>query len=261
MGILHHDMAGRLRIATRGSFTSVQALHATEVYRDRYAIWWLPGADFTYLFEIIYPGNRIVLDYGDLDDLILLGAVDIETGHIHGPHSPACADWPGPRTSVFNYATLAEALAAPPRPNAEGVVVRYLAGAHGGTMVKLKQDDYVRLHALITKTSTTTIWSALMSGQPVTEQRAMVPDEFLVWVDKVTAELTAAKDALVTEARAAFELTPQGTDRKTFALEASRHPLRSALFLLLDGRPIDEWAWKQVRPDWEPASMISEDAD
>lgn len=126
-------------------------------------------------------------------------------------------------------------------------------------MVKLKQDDYIRLHALITRTSTTTIWSALMSGQPITEQQATVPDEFLAWVDKVTSELTAAKDAIVAEAAAAFDSMPKGTDRKTFALEATKHPLRSVLFLILDGRSIDEWAWMQVRPKWETARVISED--
>ena len=32
---------------------------------------------WTYLYEIVYPENRIVLNYRGLHDLILLGAVDI----------------------------------------------------------------------------------------------------------------------------------------------------------------------------------------
>ncbi len=36
--------------------------------------------DKTYLFEIIYPENRIVIDYGDSDDLILLSIINNETG-------------------------------------------------------------------------------------------------------------------------------------------------------------------------------------
>src|SRR3954469_17993310 len=62
-------------VATRGSFDSEQARHATKVWRSRYAGSFQPPEGLTLLFEIIYPGNRIVLDYGDLDDLVLLGAV------------------------------------------------------------------------------------------------------------------------------------------------------------------------------------------
>lgn len=259
LGILHYGLTGQPRIATRGSFTSEQAEHATALYLDRYRGEWVPEAGVTYLFEIVYPGNRIVLDYGDLDDLILLGAVEIATGRVHGPEAPVCAFWPGPRTQTFGHETLAAALTAAPRPNAEGLVVRYLDGPLTGTMVKIKQEDYVRLHALVANTSTTTVWESLRAGQPLVEAREAVPDEFLVWVDKVAAELTAAHRGLVAAAHADFARMPQGSDRKTFALAATQSPLRSALFSLLDGRDITDWAWKQVRPEWQPARMISED--
>lgn len=68
--------------------------------------------------EIIYPENRIVLDYAGLDDLVLLGAVEIATGRSFGPE--AVADWPGPVVETFDYATFGAALAAPPRPQSGG---------------------------------------------------------------------------------------------------------------------------------------------
>ena len=52
---------------------------------DRYAARSRRRRGSPYSFEIIYPANRIVLDYGGLDDLMLLGAVDIATGRSHGP--------------------------------------------------------------------------------------------------------------------------------------------------------------------------------
>jgi hypothetical protein len=103
------------------------------------------------------------------------------------------------------------------------------------------------------------VWESLRAGQSVIGAREAVPDEFLVWVDKTTAELTAAHTDLIAAARAEFEQMPHGVDRKTFALAAQTSPLQSALFSMLDGRDIDDWAWKQVRPDWAPARMISED--
>lgn len=109
LGILYPTPDGHA-IATRGSFTSDQALHATKIWQERYADKVTVYPDTTYLFEIVFPENRIVCDYGDLDDLVLLGGVDIVSGI---PIRTSLIRYPGPRTTTFGYTTLAEALAAP----------------------------------------------------------------------------------------------------------------------------------------------------
>ena len=157
LGVLYRTPAGP-GIATRGSFAGEQAVHATELYLARYHDRWEPVDGWTYLFEIIYPTNRIVLDYGATDDLVLLGAVRIATGEPVGPRHEVCAGWPGPRTADLEQATLAEALAATPRPNAEGVVVRYLDGPLAGSLVKVKQADYVALHRIVTGHTGRRLW-------------------------------------------------------------------------------------------------------
>lgn len=66
-------------IATRGSFVSEQAQKATEILRTKYGhVVFNP--EHTYLFEIVYKQNRIVVDYGDLEDLILLAVIETATG-------------------------------------------------------------------------------------------------------------------------------------------------------------------------------------
>ena len=136
LGVLYLDAAGRPSVATRGSFTSDQAIHATAVLRERYGMTRIDPA-LTILVEIIYPGNRIVCDYGDLDDLVLLGSVGIETGHYFGPEVTRHATgWLGPVTKTMPYRSLLNALAAPPRPGAEGMCVRYLDQPY---IVKIKQ--------------------------------------------------------------------------------------------------------------------------
>ena len=136
LGVLYLDAAGRPSVATRGSFTSDQAIHATAVLRERYGMTRIDPA-LTILVEIIYPGNRIVCDYGDLDDLVLLGSVGIETGHYFGPEVTRHATgWLGPVTTTMPYRSLLNALAAPPRPGAEGMCVRYLDQPY---IVKIKQ--------------------------------------------------------------------------------------------------------------------------
>jgi RNA ligase len=156
LGILYPVGPGQFAVATRGSFDSEQAHHATAVWNSKYAGKFMPAFGVTYLFEIIYPSNRIVCDYGRCDDLFLLGAVKINTGQSFGPNeSSRFGYWPGPSTQTFSYATLREALQAPPRPGAEGYVVRRVGSEE---RIKIKQDDYVALHRIITNCTARRIW-------------------------------------------------------------------------------------------------------
>jgi RNA ligase len=100
LGIIYPTPDG-YAVATRGSFASDQAIRATEMLRTRYA-GWTPPADHTVLVEIVYPENRIVIDYAGMSDLILLGAVHVPTGRTV---PPAQVSWPGPVVESLPYAT------------------------------------------------------------------------------------------------------------------------------------------------------------
>ena len=64
-------------ITTRGSFVSYQAYHATQVlYRKYSSQIHLLDENITYFFEIIYPQDRHIINYGDTDDIFLIGAYD-----------------------------------------------------------------------------------------------------------------------------------------------------------------------------------------
>jgi RNA ligase len=245
LGIVYHDGSG-FAVATRGSFASAQARHATEMLRTRYASF-VPPEGLTVLVEIIYPGNRIVVDYQGLDDLVLLGAVEIATGRSHGPS--AVPGWPGPVVETFGYATLAEALAAPPRDGREGLVVHF---TEADQRVKIKYADYVRLHRLITGLTPRTVWAVLAAGDDLDALLEPLPDEFHVWARGIAAELTAEVDARAAAIEAAYaELVaglPAGWGRKEFALAAVRSPHRGELFRRLDGDDYRPGLWQRVRP-------------
>jgi RNA ligase len=243
-------------IATRGSFTSDQALHATDLYIDRYAGRWTPQEGLTYLFEIVYPANRIVLDYGDTDDLILLGAVHIASGATYGP--AALPEWRGRRTKVFAHRTLAEALEAPPRKNAEGVVVRFPAT---GTLVKLKQADYVTLHRIVTGLNARVVWEKCAEPGGLPALLEALPNEFQDWAIDLAADLNAQATEIEHQAVKEYasilrDLGGQDWGRKEYAEKAVRSPHRALLFLLLDGRPIRDHVWKTLRPSGDMVPRV-----
>lgn len=261
LGVLFHGPDGEPLLATRGSFVSDQARWATEHYQASYADKFTPNPKWTYLFEIVADWNRIVLTY-DFEGLILLGAVDTETGATV-PLEQAAEGWPGPVTTVFPYTTLADALAAPDRVNAEGFVIWSPAR---DDRVKVKQEDYKRLHKLLTGVNARHVWEVLAGGEDPVVVFAEAPDEWHSWVRGVVDELRAEFDAVVRDAQAGHDQVmaqlPEGWQRRDYALLASRHPLRPLLFLLLDGRPLDEAVWKMVRPSGESTfTMVSGDAD
>ena len=77
LGIIYY-YDGEYRVSTAGSLTSEQALHATRKLQEiDFAI----PRGYNFIVEIIYPENRIVTNYGDRDDLILLGATN-NYGHL-----------------------------------------------------------------------------------------------------------------------------------------------------------------------------------
>lgn len=197
-------------VATRGSFTSDQALHATDVWWEKYEREVSLRPDWTYLCEILYPDNRIVVDYQGRDELVLLAVLDTETGK----PLENLPSWPGPVVETLEYASLAEALEAEPRPNCEGLVVYF---PDTDERVKIKQEDYMALHRILTGTNARNVWEVVavkecapmikdpkhwgsyLGIDPARAQECLalgdewlaeVPDEFHEWVRDTTREVT-----------------------------------------------------------------------
>ena len=127
LGIAYHHPDSGIRIATRGSLMSEQAAEATQIWADKYHhVQFSRG--ITPLFEIIYPSNRVVVDYGDQRDLVLLAVIDIATG---ADLPLGCFDWPGPVATQHHFGSfteLARSVSAGSETGKEGYVVRFDTG-------------------------------------------------------------------------------------------------------------------------------------
>jgi RNA ligase len=194
-----------------------------------------------------------------MDDLVLLGAVEMLTGR---PVHPEFCVYGGPKTKTFAYGTLTDALAAQPRPGAEGLVVRFPDNDH--LMIKLKQDDYVALHRIVTGLNARVVWEQLGEGKCVADICETLPDELHDWVKSLAAELSGKALTVLAGAREEHERIlaglPGGWTRKDYAAVAGRSANRAWLFLLLDGKDPSPKIWRTLRPSGEDRPVnITED--
>lgn len=281
--------AGEWHVATRGSFHSDQAKWATAYLRKQLALPRqeifrpdeLPGRlleDYTYVCEIIYPGNRIVVDYGDREDLVLLTSFWNKTGE-EVLNSLVKHDWSCVGYAAMQYAHLGESLddlqamadenvllneghyydKVANGTEAEGYVIRFSSG----TRCKIKLGDYLRLHKVLTGCTERSIWELISEGGDLWELLVSVPDEFRDWAIDVNNRLmddvygyieqvNKVFDSILKELDFDRDHLPVGKHRKEFALKvAERYNLMSSgLFFLLDqnDKKLEELAWKMFKP-------------
>ncbi|MFH9072723.1 RNA ligase [Streptomyces alboflavus] len=278
--------SGRWHAASKGSFTSEQAQWAQRRLdsRDTGALW----PDTTYLAEILYPANRIVVDYGQREDLVLLGAFDRDGTEV--PLDAASDEWQGLGSVVRSWPApplpeLLKLTEANTRPDGtptsgistEGYVIRYA----NGLRAKAKLAEYVRLHKVLTGITERDIWRMLgmqkYADQPpklvakalgcaVAEITALgtgpapldalldaVPDEFDQWVRSVATRLeTQARERGKQVVEAYEAIAHLGPDRGAFARAAQQiedRAVRACMFLMLDGRSTGLHLWRAVRPE------------
>lgn len=236
LGILYRQR-GDYRIATRGSFDGPQAIWATEFLRDYYDL--AVPDHLTLLFEIIYPDNRHVVDYGNREDLILLAARNRHTGDYlpFFPDLVAIADancFHLPRTFSFNRVEDLLALAGEIDVHTEGWVVEFSDGSRW----KIKGDRYLELHKTISGLSFKRVLVAHQTGG-LTSLLDVLPDTYiptvLRWVADINTRLSAAHERV----HVLFNNAPKA-DRKTFAKWVMEHGPDDAacLFALWDKKDI-----------------------
>ena len=180
---------GSLIIAYRDGFGDIQ-MHTRRGFRDYGASDWLkskgltlpivPGT--TWLMEWIYPGYRIVLDYGDREELVFLTVIDNRTGKDVYTSVPKPLSFP--ELILDGSSDQSQIDQLPDRDDAEGYVIRF----DSGFRVKVKHPRYVQLHKILSGLTEHRIWEVLSTGGNLDEILAIVPDETYEWIVE-TADL------------------------------------------------------------------------
>ena len=147
-------------VSTKGSFDSEQAIWATNFIRQmpQHLLdeLWEVDKTYTVLFEIIYPESQIVVNYGQRQDLVMLGMAQKDNGAFIPSYPGVLDGFSRPRfLTNISPADVFDHLKA---DNEEGYVLLY----EGNLLVKVKFDEYVLLHRMVTKYSKRQVVEKLM---------------------------------------------------------------------------------------------------
>ena len=259
-----HPVYG-LMVASRGSFISDQALHAKDLIVDTYGTdWMIPN--LTYIFEVIYPENRIVVNYGKRDELVLLG-IQFRDGTGFAYEAMKNGDFPfkvAEQVAVFpNWGSFLEAdLRKTIQPNTEGYVLRFA----GEFRLKLKGDEYLRLHRIVTNTNNKTVWEMCKDDRSFEELILNVPDEFMWWIKRKRNEFMEQYHTLELGHLRVYN-TLKDRPRPQFAAgvhdaERSNPFVNSAiLYRMKDEKPYDDLIWKMLKPAYVEKPPVGEEEE
>ena len=145
---------GKPIFSTKGTFTSGQAekifkLKCSNLNLDQ---------DYTYCFEVIYPENRIIVNFEDEEDIFLIAKIHTKSGKEEEIHDLGFR-------SVKQFGSVAsidklEELKNLDRENEEGFVIKF----ENNFRVKLKFETYFKLHKAAAGYSEQQIWTLLQKG-------------------------------------------------------------------------------------------------
>ena len=166
-------------LSTQRSFKSLKAQKATQILHEKYQhTFGKLKRDRTYIFEAIYPESQVLIDYGDTEELVLIGILDNETGRdlpFEDIGFRVVKDW----TEELKYLKSIKELESLNIKSLEGFVLRY----ESGFRIKVKFPWYKEAHALMNKLIQLEFNIDMIEHRlkGILSVNANIPDSFKIW--------------------------------------------------------------------------------
>jgi hypothetical protein len=252
-GILYWLADETPQIATRGSFTSEGATFANKVLIPKY-LKFINNFDknYTYVFEIISPVTKIVVDYGSQERLVLLAIRANDQTH---ELDLVDIDYPD-KAKLFDGWSIETVLQA---QNANTVGEGFVLLFEDGLRVKIKCTEYMRLHKIITNVNNIDIWKGKMYNTEPNQYKewanlsdietvmADVADEFYNWFKKVDSDIESQYETINNQIIEAYDAC-KDWNRGEIAKTYKQKGLTSYIFNIIDGRDNRLPILKTLRP-------------
>lgn len=245
LGILYR-LEGGVWIATRGAFDSKQAEWATRFLKNYRIDWSFLPEELTLLFEIVYPDNRIILNYRERRDLVLLGVRNRITGENFNPRDTRMLagtyGFSKPKTypSVSVPALLESAKEL--GSDFEGWVCRFADGSR----FKIKSRGYLEVAKALKGLSPKRVFEAMIADT-IDELEFSTPEEVLDEVQEWREKIQTRFNLTLMTIDDLYETAPI-QDAKEFAswVNQNHKSAASLLFAKFRGHNLKEAIWKYM---------------
>lgn len=274
LGILFH-YEGEWHLATKGYFDSDVAKKGIEILEKNYKFFRQTFmSHVTYIVEIIYPGNKIVVDYNGEEKIVFLSTSE---GGIENHWTTSLSIFKGSGIKKkdiikteqhFSFGVdFFNSLKKRNEYNKEGFVVTFQPFFR----MKIKFEDYVRLHKIMTGFSNVSVWEALKEGKDIDEMLGEVPDEFDKWVKKIIRDIRYHKYQIEERAGKIHDYFRYGKyndrDPEPTKKEFVEHldfckiedPIRAISLAIWDKKKYDRILWKTLKPKYQKPFWQKED--
>jgi len=248
LGIMYFA-EGNPYIATRGSFDSDQAKHATDILYHKYSHTFSKlDQSKTYLFEIIYndPTARgnLVVDYGNVDDIFLLAVIHTATGE-----EDDISDYKDLFKVTTKYDSVKDYLKFRNEQdghNREGFVIKF----SNNFRMKLKFSEYFKHHAMH-RINAKDVVSAIVEKRLDSFRENLVTkydEEVLLYLDNIIVDLNDKYAQIEDECISFFHSNKcDSLSRVELAHLCKDYIYASIIFALYDSKNITPIIWRFVR--------------
>ena len=260
LGILYWDEDCHPHIATRGSFESDQSIVATKYlinnvlsvddecelrellldFKDTDDGDKLVRVKKTLLFEIVYPEDRHVVNYGNETSLTLLAIIDNETGEEDEPETLSrYFDVIKSYDGIKDWRTVRDLFSG---DNAEGFVVKF----KNNFRVKLKYESWFRLNFILNGLSKKAVLESLERNDSLNmiKMIRLLDEETAVYYKKMIVDFKKMYTEI--EFDAMMEYKDFETDKEA-AEYFKTCKYQSILFSIRKGKPYDHIIWKLIK--------------
>ena len=253
---------GEMVVNSKGSFTSPYAIEAKRILEEKHQrfIDYMNDSpvnkDYSYIFELI-GFEQIVVAYPE-PDLIVTGVFrhcyyeplwnyweDISVGFEGEQFINSLGLKMVQKFNGLDYKSIKQLN----WENSEGFVVRF----SNGQRCKIKFENYIELHRIMTNQTTGQIWRALANGEPISSYLEDTPDEFYDKIREVEKEFKERFDHIEEISKIYFDYFKPllDHDRRLFIDKVNLlliNPYRSVVKSLVDSKFHDEIIWRSLKP-------------
>ena len=189
----------------------------------------------TYCFEAIYPQNKIVVDYGAVEDIFLISIIHTKTGKNVNIDQAGFNTVEKIVTNGICYTTWIQHNVV----NEEGYVMRFITD---NLRVKIKFDNYVEKHKR-NSISAEAIRVRMKKMEPINLD--IIPDECYGEVKEIIDEMSVLFKMKENEVLKEYIEIQQQNSTTREVVEAIKHSqYRKILFALHAKKPYDTLIWK-----------------